>query len=174
MSDYRILQASPGDDDTVRALLTQAFGGAVEAKLVDDLRKDGDLPIALVAEARDEIIGYVACSPLLLEGSEARGLAVAPLAVALQWQGHGLGKALMREMQSHATALGYDFLIVLGDPAYYARFGYEVKAAERFETPYNGPYLQVLDLTDQGKTASGVITYAPAFAKLDGAPNASL
>ena len=60
----------------------------------------------------------------------------------------------------------YDLVVVLGEPHYYGRFGFEPKLAERLKTPYDGPYLQALALSDKGNGAYGPVAYARAFAEL--------
>ena len=56
--------------------------------------------------------------------------------------------------------------MVLGEPSFYGRFGFDPKLAERLKTPYDGPYLQALALSDTGKRAHGPVAYARAFAEL--------
>jgi len=67
------------DHDAVRDLLIAAFGGDGEARLVEALRADADLPVALVAEEGGEVAGFIALSSLR---APADALALAPLAVA--------------------------------------------------------------------------------------------
>ncbi|HWK37626.1 MAG TPA: GNAT family N-acetyltransferase, partial [Hyphomicrobium sp.] len=75
------------DHETVRDLLIAAFGGEGEARLVDALRADGDLPIALVAEQDGAVAGFIALSRLR---EPAGALALAPLAVGPQYQRTGI------------------------------------------------------------------------------------
>jgi putative acetyltransferase len=60
----------------------------------------------------------------------------------------------------------------LGEPAYYARFGFSAAAALPFPCPYAGPYFMALSLTG-GKAAPAPVIYAPAFDRLSGADQAS-
>ena len=58
-------------------------------------------------------------------------------------------------------------MIVLGEPAYYTRFGFAPAAAAHFTCAYAGPYLMRLALTPGALTgASGSLEYASAFAAL--------
>jgi putative acetyltransferase len=155
---------APGDREGARRVLLGAFGQLHEARLVDDLRAAGDLALALVAEL-DEIVGFVAFSRLILDNANAHALALAPLAVSPKRQRQGVGHALVREGISRAGAAGCDALIVLGDPAYYGRFGFG-PAPPCLTTPYDGPHLRVLALSPQGAKLSGAVRYPAAFAGL--------
>jgi putative acetyltransferase len=64
------------------------------------------------------------------------------------------------------TKAGCDLVVVLGEPHYYGRFGFDPKLARKLKTPYDGPYLQALALSDKGKEAHGSVSYARAFAEL--------
>jgi putative acetyltransferase len=153
------------DQGAIDAVHKDAFRGAAEAELVEALRRSGDIILSLVAHA-DEVVGHVAFSRLTVSGSPVRALALAPLAVIRQWQRQGLGAWLVREGLSRLAATGEDLVLVLGDPAYYGRFGFKAENAVGLQTPYDGPYLQALALTDEGRRAHGPVQYACAFAEL--------
>jgi putative acetyltransferase len=155
---------APRDREGARRVLLDAFGRPREAKLVDDLRVAGDIALALVAEL-DDIVGFVAFSRLILDNANAQALALAPLAVSPKRQRRGVGHALVREGIARAGAAGHDALLVLGDPAYYSRFGFG-PAPLSLTTPYDGRYLQVLALSPQGARLSGAVRYPAAFAGL--------
>lgn len=151
--DPVIRPETPADIAEIDALLQSAFDGPVEAKLVRALRDQGDLPISLVAEAEGCLIGHIALSPL---AADKPAFALAPLAVHPKAQRLGIGGALIDE----AMALtGETPIVVMGDPAYYGRFGF--RPADLI-SPYAGPYLQIMgDLPAQSD-----IRHAPAFADL--------
>lgn len=140
------------DIDGIAALNRMAFGGTDEADLVARLRADGDLPLSLVAEAGGVILGHVALSPLRAAGP---ALALAPLAVHPAVQGRGIGTALVR---AALDAFGDHSVVVLGDPAYYRRFGF---APADLQSPYAGPYLQI---AGPPLPEGSAIAHAPAFA----------
>ena len=52
-------------------------------------------------------------------------VAVAPLCVAPSRQGEGIGSALMTELIARADTAGWPMLLLLGDPRFYQRFGFE-------------------------------------------------
>ncbi len=107
------------DHDAIRQLLNEAFGGAAEARLVDELRSAGELKVSLVAEIEDRILGHVALSTLT---SPQWALALAPLAVLPSKQQRGIGSALVREAIDICGQSAVEMIFVLGDPAYYRRF----------------------------------------------------
>ncbi len=138
----------------IAALLTAAFGGQDEAKLVDLLREDGDLALSLVADAAGTVVGHVALSPLKAEGP---ALALAPVAVHPALHGLGIGAALVR---AALEAIPDHTIVVLGDPSYYNRFGF---APADLASPYAGPHLMALG---PGLAAGSHIAHAKAFAAL--------
>lgn len=147
----RIRPEARQDQDLISALLTQAFGGEDEARLVKNLRDQADLSHSLVADAQGTIIGHVALSPIR---AERPAFALAPISVLPKAQGLGIGSALVRA----ALELVPDaIVVVLGDPAYYTRFGFRPVA---WNSPYAGPYLMAFgpDLPTML-----TITHAPAF-----------
>lgn len=78
----------PPDRPAIRRVITSAFGQRGEADLVDQLRAAGALSLSAVAEVGNELVGYVAFSPVIIESAEARtpALALAPMAVLPAWQ----------------------------------------------------------------------------------------
>ena len=153
------------DIDAIRKVLTDAFPGPEEAKLVDDLRAAGDLVLSLVAD-EGGIVGHVAFSRLRLAAADLRATALAPLAVLSERQRTGIGTALAREGLSMLATNREDLILVLGEPAFYGRLGFNRAAAVRLKTPYDGPHLLAKVLSEQGSRAEGEVRYAPAFAAL--------
>lgn len=150
----RLRPETPADPPALRQLLRQAFQREDEADLLDALREDGDLALSLVVGAKGVLLGHLALSPIR---APRPALALGPVAVHPAVQSRGLGSALIRA----ALAQFADHLIVvLGDPAYYARFGFQ---PVDWQSPYAGPCLQALgpDLP-----ARLTITHAPAFDRM--------
>ena len=157
-----------GETDADRAAIRRveeaAFPGPDEAKLVDQLRADGDLHISLVADDDCEIVGHVAFSLML---SPFRALGLAPVAVSPERQRAGIGSALIHAGLKQAAAEGWRGVFVLGDPPYYERFGFDVALAAGFACRYAGEHFMVKPLGDALPVLSGEVDYAPAFAALD-------
>lgn len=93
-----------------------------EADLVDHLRNQGALTVSIVAEAADQIIGHIAFSPAM--ASEGRWFALGPLAVVPEWQGKGVGSALVRLGLQALEAMQASGCILVGHPEYYSRLGF--------------------------------------------------
>lgn len=158
----KIRRESREDAAAIRALLDAAFGGTAESDLVDRLRAGGELLIGLVAEAGDDVAGYVALSALK---SPQRALALAPVAVEPRYQRRGIGSALVEEALRQASTGGWRMVFVLGEPEYYGRFGFTTEAARHFDCVYAGPYFQALWLCDS-PSAPAPVVYSQAFADL--------
>ena len=107
-----------------------AFGRPAEARLAAQLRQEASPLVSLVAERAGRVIGHVLFSPVTVEGErpgEARG-ALGPVGVLPDAQGLGIGAALIRAGIEACRALDWRVLFVLGNPAYYARFGFQLAA----------------------------------------------
>jgi putative acetyltransferase len=112
------------------------------------------------------VAGHVAFSPLLLErgGETLRGSALAPLAVAPDWQRKGVGSALTRMGLEFCASRGVDVVVVVGEPDYYSRFGFDAEAGRLIEAPFPYPFLQVLELTSGALSGGGwKAVYASSF-----------
>jgi putative acetyltransferase len=160
-----------GDASQIRDLLEACFPGYGEADLVDALRRDGDLVLALVAEDQGVVIGHIAFSRLTVEGEEGgfSGVALAPLAVYPEYQQQGVATRLVREGHACLAAMGEKLSVVVGDPVYYGRFGYSHRRAVYFASDYQSPYLMALSFGSA--PWEGRLVYPRAFAALtDDAP----
>jgi putative acetyltransferase len=117
----------PADSAAIRMVLEAAFPTAAEADLVDLLRAGGHLLISLVADDDETVVGYLAFSPVRIDGETIKGigLGLAPLAVLPEYQCRGIGGRLVREGLAACGRAGYGFVVVLGEPAYYRRFGFD-------------------------------------------------
>ncbi len=155
----------PADRAAIHGVNAAAFPTRAEADLVDRLRKDGDLVLSLVGEVDRTIVGHVAFSRLTIEGGDGpvKGVALAPVAVLPQWHHQGLGSALIERGLARLAEAGEELVFVLGDPAFYGRFGFEAESAAGFSCAYSGPYLQLRRLSDSHVT-SGRLSYPSAFA----------
>ncbi|WP_306224060.1 GNAT family N-acetyltransferase [Bosea beijingensis] len=119
----------PADTEAIRALTTEAFATAphssgTEAAIVDALRATGTLTLSLVAVEGDELIGHVAFSPVTIDGTERGWFGLGPVSVQSSRQRGGIGSGLIREGLRRLRAMGAAGCVLLGDPAYYGRFGF--------------------------------------------------
>lgn len=153
------------DRAAIRKLHTAAFPSPAEADLVDRLRRDGDAAISLVAVENDRVIGHVMFSKMR---APFKALGLAPVAVIQENRGQGVAATLIREGIRQAEDADWEAIFVLGDPAYYERFGFEAKAAAAFACPFAGPHFMMLALVKgEQLPQEGRVDYAPAFAALE-------
>ena len=136
----RIRESVENDKDGIRKVHQNAFGkpeGEIVSQLaVDILGDETAQPIlSLVAEQNNEIIGNIIFSPVNIEGAEGvPAYILAPLAVAKDHQGKGVGARLINQGIEMLKTQGVGLVFVLGDPKYYTRTGF--KAGHGFEAPY--------------------------------------
>jgi putative acetyltransferase len=89
-----------------------------------------------------------------------------PVAVWPERQRSGVGSQLIREGIARSEAAGWLGIFVLGNPAFYRRFGFDAGKASGFISPYAGPHWMALPLgRSELPTSTGSIQHAPAFAK---------
>ena len=164
-----VRDASEADAVAIRNLLKSAFPTAAEADLVDQLGRDGESVISLVAIEDGAVVGQVLFSRMAVEadGRQVCALGLAPIAVAPERQGRGIGSRLIQAGLERARDIGAHLVFVLGEPEYYGRFGFTAAAAEPFASPYAGPYLQAAVLAGGYRTPTAArADYAAAFAGL--------
>ncbi|HGE8439871.1 TPA: GNAT family N-acetyltransferase [Serratia marcescens] len=120
----------PVDAAGIDALLRRAFGRDDEADLVQQLREDGLLTLGVVAtDDEGGVVGYAAFSPVDVAGEDRQWVALAPLAVDESLRRQGLAEKLVYEGLDSLNEFSYAAVVVLGDPAYYGRFGFQPAAA---------------------------------------------
>ena len=117
------------DVDAIRALTELAFRTAQHADgtehlIIDRLRAAGALTLSLVAETNGTIVGHVAFSPVTLSDGTEGWYGLGPIAVDPDRQGAGVGGALVREGLAGLKAGRAAGCVLLGEPAYYGRFGF--------------------------------------------------
>jgi putative acetyltransferase len=166
----------PEHEPQIAAVLESAFGRPDEARMVAALREAHAVAVSLVAQTPPEdrerapwpVVGHIALSSVRIDGfSEPRGLGLGPLAVAPAHQRNGVGTQLVRAALRRARLLGYSYVVVLGHPHYYPRFGF-VPAA-RFGLSYPEPapeaVFMALELVSGALVkVTGVVHYHQAFA----------
>ena len=165
MSAVTIRPEGPADHAAIGVVTQAAFknlqhSDGSEVRIIEHLRKDGDLTLSLVAESANRIIGNVAISPVTISDGSNDWYGLGPISVLPEKQGQGLGFRLMQRAIADIRATGAKGIVLLGDPAFYSRFGFEHDP----ELQYPGPppeYFQRLVLS--GDPPAGIVSYAPAF-----------
>lgn len=154
------------DAAAIRHVHLTAFPTSAEADLVERLRADGKAVIALVAQDGESIVGHVLFSPLTLEPLAGTvGLGLGPLAVLPDHEKHGVGRRLIQNGLAASRQWGAGFVVVIGDPPYYTRFGFE--AAEKYGLRSGfeaGNAFMVFKLESGALPPPGtLVKYAPEF-----------
>ncbi len=155
---------SDGDADAIADITRRAFdevphSDGSEPDIIDRLRRAEALTLSLVAVEGDDILGHVAISPVDWEGGTG-WFGLGPVSVDPARQSTGIGSALIRHALDQLEAKGAAGCVVLGDPAYYTRFGF---VADPHWT-YPGPppeYFMARPFRPSGGT--GIVRYHPAF-----------
>lgn len=104
------------------------IGCPYEHWMVNELRKrDGILPLSLVAEVNSVVVGHIICSNAEVRTSDGviSVLTFGPISVLPECQRQGIGKALINNMISKATQLGYGAILFFGRPEYYPQFDFK-------------------------------------------------
>lgn len=145
---------------TAAAFLNEKHSSHTEHHIVNALRRAGQLSISLVAEEHGSVIGHVAVSPVTISSGATGWYGLGPICVSPDRQGKGIGSALMNSALTELRRMGSAGCVVLGDPAYYSRFGF--KTCHGLELPGVDPeYFQAILL--KGELPSGVVKYDDAF-----------
>jgi putative acetyltransferase len=110
---------------TVSAFLHAPHTSHTEQFIVNELRKAGQLTVSLVAEAAGLVVGHVAVSPVSISDGAPGWFGLGPISVVPEYQGRGLGSRLMREALRILREKGAAGCVLLGDPGYYSRFGFQ-------------------------------------------------
>ena len=131
------------------ALLDQAYGGARFAKTSERLR-EGRLPaggLSLVAVERGRIVGTIRLWHVNA-GVGGPALLLGPLAVHPTHRNRGIGSALVRGTIARARLAGHRAILLVGDAAYYGRFGFSAALTGRLRMPgrYDRDRLLALEL----------------------------
>jgi putative acetyltransferase len=152
------------DIQAIHAVLASAFPTDAEAKVVDALRSSGRLSLSLVADANGDVVGHVAFSPVTVDGTPM-GWGMAPVAVKPGFQRQGIGGALIEEGLKQAKETGVPFVVVLGHPEYYPKFGFERASDIGLQNAYGADEaFMVVELTDGGiPDGGGLVEYCEEF-----------
>jgi putative acetyltransferase len=149
----------PGDIQAIRALNDRAFGRTAEGAAVDLLRDTCQGLVSVVAVVDGTVAGHVLFSPAWIETEDAgkvAGLGLAPLAVLPEYQGQGIGTELTSAALALVRRTPCPFVIVLGNPSYYRRFGFEPAQPRRITCKWDVPEDAFMILILDEETMRGV------------------
>jgi putative acetyltransferase len=165
--EFRVRPEAAADRERVFAVQSAAFGRPNEARLVDALREAAHPQLSLVAEAAGRVVGHVFFSPVSVGARGAPAASgLAPVGVDPAHQGLGIGSALIREGLRRCPSLGWQAVFLVGNPRYYARFGFvpAAPAGLRYLGEAFDPVFQVIELAPGALAgASGLVAFHDAF-----------
>lgn len=163
--NIKLRSEKPSDLAAIEALIAAAFHAAPHAShteqfIVNALRQAQQLSISLIAADGEDIVGHVAVSPVSVSDGSKGWYGLGPLSVAPAYQGRKIGSRLVEQALLKLKGMHASGCVVLGEPGYYRRFGFQVVPALVF--PGVPPeYFQALAFgTD---TPSGIVSYHEAF-----------
>ena len=157
------------DTRQIQGVHQQAFGQTEEADIVNKLRQACTQRISLVAVSGEQIVGHILFTPVTIQAEERiiEGMGLAPMAVLPEFQRQGIGSRLVNAGVDIIKKAKYPFIVVLGHPTYYPRFGFVPASHYGIRSEYESvPDEAFMILAfDQAalKGISGVAKYRPEF-----------
>jgi putative acetyltransferase len=160
------IRAECPEDATAIQILTDAafrnvpYSDQTEAKIIEALRTAGALTISLVAVEGGDVVGHVAFSPVSINGVANGWYGLGPVSVKPEQQRGGVGQALIRNGLYRLKSADAAGCVVLGDPAYYSRFGFDYDPQLHYR---DAPPEYFRRLTLRGIPPKGEVTYHLGF-----------
>jgi putative acetyltransferase len=133
-----IREEHPDDAAAIRDLNRRAFGQDLEGNIVDALRSNGAILLSLVATLNDRVVGHIMYSAASVNG-DASGAALGPMAVLPEYQRQGIGSQLVEAGNRKLKAAGCPFIILVGHPSFYPRFGFTLASARGIRCEWEVP-----------------------------------
>lgn len=156
----------PGDYLAIRQLLNDCFEQSAEADLVDAIRTSCPDAISFVACNDDDLLGFAMLSPARLErtSNHFEGFGLAPVAVHADYQKQGIGTSLIQTLLAIVPVNRAHFILVIGDPDYYQRFGFKPAIPLGIDCEWDVPdeAFMILPLSEQDDWA-GIGRYREEF-----------
>ncbi|WDZ52604.1 N-acetyltransferase [Acinetobacter vivianii] len=160
-----IRNEQPSDIPNIFKLTQAAFkdieySSHTEQFIVNALRDSQQLTVSLVAEYEGQIVGHIAFSPVSISDGTTDWYGLGPVSVQPEFQNQGVGSQLIHIGLDKLKTLKAAGCVLLGDPEYYARFGFKAKP-ELVLQGVPAEYFQTLSFTE--KMPHGDVVYAEAF-----------
>lgn len=149
----------------IREVNDKAFGQPLEGRLVDLLRANGGILLSLVAVSEARIVGHILFSPVSVntDGDELQGAGLGPMAVLPEFQRKDIGTQLISEGLGRLRLQGYPFVVVLGHPEYYPRFGFVPASRYNVRCEWNVPDEAFMLMKLKECAVSGLAKYRQEF-----------
>ncbi len=165
MAGLLLRRTGPADWRAAIGIHREAFGGEQEARIAELLFLEGEAVVSLLALQDGEPAGHVVLSPVSIDGRPTSWLGLGPVAVRSTLQRQGIGTALVSEALQTAAAERAGGVVVLGDPAFYGRFGFAPASQFGLSCTYDAPAEAFMALQLNALPPAGVVRYARAFAE---------
>ncbi|MBG0787306.1 MAG: N-acetyltransferase [Anaerolineaceae bacterium] len=158
------------DIASIREVNLRAFKGPGESQVVDLLRESGETFVSIVAEINGQVVGHILFTPVRLvadSGETVNGMGLAPLAVHPDYQNQGIGSFLCEAGVEQMKDSDVPFVVVLGHPTYYPRFGFEPACKHELRCAYedvpSDAFMIRIFQPEALEGLSGVIYYRQEF-----------
>lgn len=158
----RLRHPTSADQTALSILLVSSFGQSNEWNLVQRLRAEGSVAEEILAEDEHGLVGHVCLSRL---DAPEGWLALGPVAVRTEDQRKGIGSELIRHALDRARQAHAQAVVVVGDPAYYHRFGFVFGGPATIHTPYPEEYTGLFPIAPGTAKAAVSLAYPAPFAE---------
>jgi putative acetyltransferase len=163
----KIRTEEQSDSDAIHRLNSVAFNNGPEADLVDKLRASCKDYLSFVAIEDGAVVGHILFTPVAVDGCEALGMGLAPMAVLPSHQRKGIGSQLVSYGLAYLRTISCPFVIVVGHPEYYPRFGFELASKFGLVSQWDGvpdeAFMVVVFDKDALPEAGGTARYLDEF-----------
>ncbi len=172
MDDVIIRQETPTQIEAIERVNISAFGGNAEAKLIAQMRQSSAFipELSLIAQVNGRVVGHILLSSIALigHGGTAKGLALAPMAVMPSQSHRGIGSLLVRAGLTKAASLGYEAVVVIGHPDFYARQGFRNASlwGLRCQLPVPEEVVMAIELRKGALQKDMTVEYSAPFKEL--------
>ncbi|MHC4543084.1 MAG: GNAT family N-acetyltransferase [Planctomycetota bacterium] len=161
-------QEEPGDHHAIRRVNEQGFGTSEEANLVDALRQANAIVLSMVALDGEDIIAHILFTEVVVTQADSQftGLGLGPMAVLPCHQRKGIGTQLLQIALDKCCRLDYDFVVVMGYPEFYSKFGFSPAKPYSISCEFDAPdeAFMVLELRKNALAGrSGIAHYRDEF-----------
>jgi len=165
----RIREEMPDDYGQIRHVNDQAFKCPDEGRIVDQIRAKEKEIISLVAQIEEKVVGHILYSPVWIDCDQTpiKGMGLAPMAVLPEYQNKGIGSMLVKEGLRRLQEREYPFVIVVGHPEYYPRFGFERASKYKLKCQWDGvpgeAFMAIIMNRSVMKDVKGIAKYMEEF-----------
>jgi putative acetyltransferase len=169
MKNIHIRDECPADICAIHELTSLAFQNHpfsqhTEQCIIDALRATGALTISLVADLDGQVVGHIAFSPVTITDGSKDWYGLGPISVTPEKQRQGIGSMLMRAGLDRLKVMGGKGCALVGDPAYYSRFGFKNLPELVYEgIPQEFFLILSLESLPKAKMPHGIVAFHEAF-----------